>query len=148
LCNPRTGSLTQRAIPARLWERDIWERDIGEWDIEERDFGERDIGERDILEGNIRETDIGETVTTCLFAEELLLHIDIRHVSGFLSISQSWRCWARFLRHHKPQNLRPKEDMSLRMSWLRARLKGLWAWGRHRRLLVWGMLANLLVLLR
>jgi hypothetical protein len=144
----RTGSLTQRAIPARLWERDIRERDIGEWDIGERDFGERDIGERDIWEGNIRETDIGETFTTRLFVEELLLHSDIRDVSGFLSISQSWRCWARFLRHHKPQKLQPKEDMSLRISWLWARLQGLWAWGRHRRFSVWGMLANLLVLLR
>jgi hypothetical protein len=44
-----------------MWERDIWETDIRETDIPK--------------------TDIGETVTTCRFAEYLLLHIDIRDVS-------------------------------------------------------------------
>ena len=61
LCNARTGLLlANRAIGARLRERDTREWDIGERDIGERDIGERDIGERDIGERDIGERDIGE----------------------------------------------------------------------------------------
>jgi len=129
LYNARTGSLlTYRAIRARLKEMVIGERDIRERDIQERD--------------------IGETVATCQFAVLLLIHIDIRGVSGGLSFSQSWCCWARFLRCHKPQKLQPTEGISLWSSWSWARLRGLWALGRCRRLWPWGMLAHLLALLR
>jgi len=40
--------------------------------LRERDIGVRDIGQRDI-----GEWEIGETVTTCRFAEQLLIHIHI-----------------------------------------------------------------------
>jgi hypothetical protein len=74
-----------------LSERDIGERDSNEMDIGERDIRERDIGERDI----------GETVATCRFDQQLLIHIHIRGVSGCLSFSQSWHRQARFLWGHK-----------------------------------------------
>jgi hypothetical protein len=59
--------------------------------FKERDIGERDIGESNIRERDIRERAIGETVATCRFSEQLLLHIDSRGVSGYLSFLQSWR---------------------------------------------------------
>jgi hypothetical protein len=108
LCNARTGSLLANpAILARLRKSRIGERDIWEGNIRERDIRER----------NILEKDIRETIATCRFAEWLLLHIDIGGVSGYLSFSQSWRCWARFLRHHKLQILQPTKGVSLRSSW-------------------------------
>jgi hypothetical protein len=152
LCNTRASLLlTYRAIRAPLRERDIRERDIGERDIGERDMGERDTGERDIRERDIgewdivdsdiwerdirerdiRKRDIGErdireSVATCRFAECLLLHIDIRSVSGCLTFLRSWHRWARFLLLHTPQKLPPKEGISLRSLWSWGRLQGLW----------------------
>jgi len=108
-----------------IGERDIGERDIGERDIGERDIGERNIGERDIVERDIRQRDIGETVATCRFNQQLLIHIHTRGVSGCLSFSQSWHHRARLLRHHKPQMVQLTEGMSLRSSWSWARLWGL-----------------------
>jgi hypothetical protein len=113
LCHPRTGSLlTYRAICAQvrerdIRERDIRERDIGERDIRERDIRERDVGERDIRERDIQEMDIWETDFTRGYAEVLLLQIDIHDVSGCLSISQSWRHWARFCGVTSPKNSNP-----------------------------------------
>jgi len=96
LCNVGTGSLlAYRAIRARFRERDIRERDIRERDIGERDIWERDIRERYIQERDTWERAIGETVTTCRFAESLVLRIDIRRVSGCLSFPLRWRRWAR-----------------------------------------------------
>jgi len=43
--------------------------------------------------------------------------------------------------------LQPTEGMSLRSSWLWARLQGIWPCGRRMRLWLWGMLANHLALL-
>jgi hypothetical protein len=113
-----------------------------------RDIRERDIGERDVLERDIREMDIGETVTTWRFAKLLLLHIDIRDVSGCLRVSQSRHCCAKFLWSHKPQKLGPTEGMILWSSWSWAMLRVLWSWGRLRRLWLWGMLMHLLAWLR
>jgi hypothetical protein len=117
-------------------EREIVERDIRERDISERDIRERDIGERDL----------GETVATCQFDQQLLIHIHIRGASGCLSISQTWHSRARFFRGHKPQMLQPTEGMRLQSLWSWARLRGLWQWGWCRRLWLW--LAYLLALLR
>jgi hypothetical protein len=123
----RTGQLLLwRVIRAHLRESDIMERDTCEMDItemdirkrdiQERDIRERDIGERDIRERDIWEMDIGETFATCRFVEYLLIHIDIRGVSGSLIFSQSCRRCARFLLRQKPQKLQPTECMSLRSS--------------------------------
>jgi hypothetical protein len=80
LCEVTTGSLlTFKAVRVLLRERDIGERDIGE----------KDIGESDIEESYIKEMDIRETVTTCRFNQQLLIHIHTRGVSGCLSFSQS-----------------------------------------------------------
>jgi hypothetical protein len=76
--------------------------DIGEKEIVESDFGERDFGERDIR----------ETIGTCQIAYLLLIHINIRGVSGCISLSQSWHCWARFLQRHKPYFLQLTEGMT------------------------------------
>jgi hypothetical protein len=135
---------------AHARERDIGERDIGERDIGERDIGERhiserhigerhigqkDIGERDITERAIWENNIGErnignrdsreTVATCRFAEQLLIHIHIWGVCSCLSLSHSCHLCSRFFRHHKPQTLQSTEGISLRSSWFWARLRGL-----------------------
>jgi len=75
--------------------------------MRERDMRERDMRERDNRERDIREWDIGENVVHCEFAEYLLLHIDIRGVSGCLSLKQSWCCWVRFLWCHKPEKYSP-----------------------------------------
>jgi len=144
VCNTRTSSLlTYRAIWVLLRGTVISERDIGVRDIGVRDIGVRDIGVRDI---GVR--DIEETVATCLSAEQLLIHIHIRGVSGCLSFSQSWHFQGRFLRHHKSQMFQPTEGMSLWSSWSWATLRGLCLWGRRRRLRTWGMLAHLLALVR
>jgi hypothetical protein len=154
LCDARACSLlTYRAIRAPLRERDISERDIGERDIGERDIvesdiRERDIGEMDIRKRDIRERAIGESVATCRFAEYLLLHIDIRSVSGCLSFLQSWHRWARILLLHTPQELLPTEGISLRSLWSWGRLQGLWRCGSRLRLWPWGMHAHLLALLK
>jgi hypothetical protein len=125
-------------IRARLRERDIGERDISETDIGVRDIGERDIGERDIGERDIGERDIGETVATCRFNLQLLIHIQIHihigSVSGGLRFSQSGHRQAKFLERQKLQMLQPTERISVRRSWLWARLRGLWLWGRRWRL--------------
>jgi hypothetical protein len=65
---------------------------------------ERDIGETDVREWDIGESDVGETVATCRFAEQLLIHIYIRGVFGYLSISQTAHPQAWYLRCHKPLN--------------------------------------------
>jgi hypothetical protein len=120
---------------------------------------ERDVGEGDITEGDIRERDIGEreireTVATCRFNQQLLIHIHIhidihiRGVSGCLSFLHSWHRRARFLGRHKPQILQPTDGISLRSSSSWARLRCLWPWGRRRRFWPWGMLAHPLALLR
>jgi hypothetical protein len=98
-------------------DRNIRESDIGQRNIRERDIGERDVMERDIRERDIGERDIGETVATCRFDPQLLIHIHIPGLSGCLSFSQSWHRRARFLRRHKPPMLQPTEGMSLRSSW-------------------------------
>jgi hypothetical protein len=60
----------------------------------------RDIGERDI-----NERDVKETFATYQFTELLLIHIEIRGVSGVLRISQCCDRVARFLRIHKAQQV-------------------------------------------
>jgi len=62
------------------------ERDIGYGDIWERDVGESDIRQRDICERDIGERDNGKSVTSCKFAEQLLIHIHLRRVSGCLRL--------------------------------------------------------------
>jgi len=135
LCKARTCSLlAYRAIRACIRKRDIWERDIGERDNWERDIEECDIGERDIRERDISEREIRETVDTCWFNQQLLIHIHIRCVSGCHSFSQSWRRQARFSRRHIPHMLQPTVGMALGSSWWCARIPDLWQWGRRRRL--------------
>jgi len=81
-----------------------------------RNRGEIDIGVRDIRERDIAERDIVETVATCRFNQQLLIHIHIGEVSVCLIFSQCWHRWGRFLRHQKPKMLQPTERMSLQ-SW-------------------------------
>ena len=96
----------------------------------------------------IWERDIGETVATCRFTDQLLMHNDIRGVSGCLTFSQGWRRWARFLRRQRPQQLQPTEQKNHRSAWSWVSLRGLGPWGRRRRLWLWCMLTHLLALLR
>jgi hypothetical protein len=113
--NARSGSLlAYRAIQVRLRDRDI--------------------GERVIRERVIQKRDMRETVATSWVAEELLLHITIPGFSGFISILQSWHCWARCFQCHKPRNLQATEGMSLSHWWSWERLPGLWPMGIYRSL--------------
>jgi len=92
--------------------------------------------------------DIRKNTDTCRFTEQLLIHIGIRGISGCLSFLQSLRCWARILQCHKPYKLKPTVGMSVRSSWLLARLWGLRQWCRYQRFWLWSMVAQCLALLR
>jgi hypothetical protein len=49
--------------------------------LRQREIGERYIREGDVGERNIRERDIEETVATCRFNQQLLIHIHIQGIS-------------------------------------------------------------------
>jgi len=110
LGNVRRGSIcAYNIIQAGFWERDIGVMDIVEWDI-------------------------CETVGTCRFTKQLLIHIHIPEVSSCLSFSQYSHRWARFLQCHISQIHQPTEEMSLCSWWLWERLWWLWLGGWCRRL--------------
>jgi hypothetical protein len=92
--------------------------------------------------------DIGVTLCTCCFAETLWIQINIRGVSSCFSTSQSCNHRAIVSRSHEPHILALTEGISRWITLSYARFRGSSPWGRHLRLWPWGMLANLLALIR
>jgi hypothetical protein len=104
-------------------------------------IGVRVIVERDIVERNIR-----GTVATCRLAEQMLIHIYFGGGSSNLSFWQTWHRQLGWLRRQKPQIRQPTDEMCHHHLWCWVGVRGMWQLGRHRILLLRGMLAGLLAL--